>query len=94
MCSSLENTNIEFHYCRSFDYNPVKNDWVGCYGTNPNHGTSFEEARDELVKFCKIQYDFEKDYDDKIADEWKKKIDYYENITYNKWYNKRDGLGI
>jgi len=36
---------IEPHFCRSWD------EEGGCYGTNPNHGVSFEEACNEVAEF-------------------------------------------
>lgn len=36
---------IEPHFCREWDENG------GCYGTNPDHGYSFEEACDQVASF-------------------------------------------
>jgi hypothetical protein len=36
--------DIEPHFCRSWD------DTGGCYGTNPAHGYTFEEARAEIAR--------------------------------------------
>lgn len=33
------------HFCREWE------DGEGCYGTNPHHGFSWEEAREELAKW-------------------------------------------
>lgn len=38
-----EHTTIEPHFCRDWD------DQGGCYGTNPDHGYSFEEACDQVA---------------------------------------------
>lgn len=35
--------DIDLHFCRDWDADG------GCYGTNPHHGLTFEEARDEIV---------------------------------------------
>ena len=39
---------IQPHFCREWDRDG------GCYGTNPDHGCSFEEARDIMVEYYKM----------------------------------------
>ena len=36
---------LDFHFCREWDESG------GCYGTNPNHGMSFDEAKEEVAKW-------------------------------------------
>ncbi len=36
---------LEPHFCREWE------NGEGCYGTNPNHGFSFEDAKREIIKF-------------------------------------------
>ena len=40
---------IEPHFCRYFE------DGVGCFGTNPNHGYTFDEAKHEVVEWLYSQ---------------------------------------
>jgi hypothetical protein len=44
-----EHATIEPHFCRSWD------DEGGCYGTNPDHGYSFEEACDQVATWYEQQ---------------------------------------
>ncbi len=37
--------SIDYHFCREWDQDG------GCYGTNPNHGFSFEEAREMVASW-------------------------------------------
>lgn len=37
--------HLEPHFCREWD------DKGGCYGTNPDHGFTWEDARAEVSKF-------------------------------------------
>lgn len=37
--------SIDYHFCREWDENG------GCYGTNPNHGFTFEEAKKAVVDY-------------------------------------------
>lgn len=83
--TSPAKSHIEFHHCRSWDIDPDTNDWLGCYGTNPNHGSTFEEARGELVQYLERQYQIAMDYDDGNAEKILENLDYYTNITYDKW---------
>lgn len=85
-----ENSYIQFHYCRSWDIDPNTEDWEypqmkGCYGTNPDHGLSFEQARDEIVEYLQTQYEISLGYDDGNSEKILENLDYHENITYNKW---------
>lgn len=47
---------VEPHFCREWD------DDGGCYGTNPDHGLSWTEARTEVAE-----------YYEKLAAEWRDK---------------------
>lgn len=41
--------DVQMHFCR---------EWVGnegCYGTNPDHGMTWEEAREEVAKWHEEQ---------------------------------------
>lgn len=38
--------SITFHFCREWDEYGE-----GCYGTNPTHGFTFEEAKKQVVEF-------------------------------------------
>lgn len=40
----------EPHFCREFDMDEEGN-FVGCYGTNMNHGMTFEEAKQEVIEW-------------------------------------------
>ena len=43
---------IDHHYCR---------DWEGedgCYGTNPEHGSSWEEAKEEYIHYLKSEIEY------------------------------------
>jgi len=44
-----EHVSIEPHFCREWD------DGGGCYGTNPNHGMSFDEACEEAARWHEMQ---------------------------------------
>lgn len=53
--------HIDYHYCRSWE--PDENGKMqGCYGTNPCHGYSFEEAKKEVISYHK-----------RLVEEWEKK---------------------
>lgn len=41
--------HIDHHFCRQWDGD------VGCYGTNPEHGMSFEQARDHVREWHRQQ---------------------------------------
>ena len=36
--------HLDYHFCREFDEN-----MDGCFGTNEDHGFSFEEAKEEVA---------------------------------------------
>lgn len=40
---------IEPHFCREWD------DTGGCYGTNPHHGYSLDEAREQIAQWHEQQ---------------------------------------
>ena len=42
-------TTIQEHFCREWDESG------GCYGTNPNHGYSYDEACDEVAAWYEEQ---------------------------------------
>ncbi|MBZ9807721.1 hypothetical protein [Mesorhizobium sp. ESP-6-2] len=44
-----DGATISAHYCREWDENG------GCYGTNPDHGYSFEEACDHVAQWYEQQ---------------------------------------
>jgi hypothetical protein len=39
---------LDYHFCREWD-----GEEGGCYGTNPNHGFSFDEAKEVIVSHYK-----------------------------------------
>lgn len=43
---------IEPHFCREWD------DTGGCYGTNPDHGFSWEEAKNQVILHYERQIEF------------------------------------
>lgn len=43
VCYHSDHATIEPHFCREWDEDG------GCYGTNPDHGLSFDEACDEVA---------------------------------------------
>lgn len=51
VCYPSEHASIEPHFCREWDEDG------GCYGTNPEHGYSFEEACDEMARWHQQQVD-------------------------------------
>ena len=51
--------HLEYHFCRSWDEDG------GCYGTNPNHGYSLEDAADEIARHYQS-----------LADEWRNRTHY------------------
>jgi hypothetical protein len=44
-----DHVSIECHFCRDWDADG------GCYGTNPNHGLSLEEAIEECASWHDLQ---------------------------------------
>jgi len=49
VCFTEHGPKIEHHFCREWDESG------GCYGTNPEHGLSWGEARAEVVAWHKAQ---------------------------------------
>ena len=45
VCYHKDHATIEPHFCRQWDEDG------GCYGTNPEHGLSFEEACDQVAEY-------------------------------------------
>lgn len=43
------NPMLEPHFCRGWDGE------TGCYGTNPDHGLSFDEAKAEVISYHRKQ---------------------------------------
>lgn len=48
---------IEPHFCRDWEPNE-SGEFVGCYGTNPNHGYTFEEAKKECIKLLEKEISY------------------------------------
>lgn len=42
--------HITYHFCRERE-----DEDHGCYGTNPRHGFSFEEAKQQMIEYHKEQ---------------------------------------
>lgn len=51
ICHYGKHVAIEPHFCREWDENG------GCYGTNPDHGYSWEEAKEQLISWHEAQID-------------------------------------
>lgn len=49
VCYSKDGCTIEPHFCRQWDEDG------GCYGTNPTHGYSFDEACDQVAEYHEQQ---------------------------------------
>jgi hypothetical protein len=58
---------IEYHFCREMDESGS-----GCFGTNQNHGMSFDEARAEIVKWYEEKAKYWRNL---TRQEWHKKHD-------------------
>ena len=43
---------LDYHFCREWD------DEGGCYGTNPNHGLSWDEAKQEMIAYLQGQIEY------------------------------------
>lgn len=41
---------IDIHFCREMWYNPETNELDGCFGFAPNHGFSWEEAKQIVIR--------------------------------------------
>lgn len=59
VCYSEHRCYPEPHFCREWDEDG------GCYGTNPDHGMTWDEARKEVA-----------DWYQRMADEWRNKSEY------------------
>lgn len=44
-----EAPSLDYHFCREWDGD------TGCYGTNPDHGYTFDEAKEEIAKWHSAQ---------------------------------------
>lgn len=42
----------DYHFCREWDADG------GCYGTNPDHGFSWDEAKAEVIRWHKEQIEY------------------------------------
>lgn len=42
--------SLDYHFCRGWDMDENGKE-VGCYGTNSDHGSSFEEAKAEMAQW-------------------------------------------
>ena len=42
-----EGHSLDYHFCRSWD------ERGGCYGTNKDHGFTFAEGKQEIIKYLK-----------------------------------------
>jgi hypothetical protein len=49
VCYHGDRVTIEPHFCREWDEDG------GCYGTNPDHGYSWEEAREQIANWYESQ---------------------------------------
>ncbi len=49
----IRGASIDFHYCREWE-----NDDLGCYGFNPNHGFTFDEAKQEMINWYENQVEY------------------------------------
>lgn len=89
--TSPENSHLRIHHCRGWDVDPETNGLRGCYGTNPEHGETFEDAKKELVEYlilqCELEYDDRErwDNDEDLVNKIKELLDYYKNLTYDQW---------
>ena len=54
--------SLDYHFCRGWEFDPTTGKEVGCYGTNPDHGYSWEEAKAEMVRWHEEE-----------AERWRKK---------------------
>lgn len=53
--------SLDYHFCRSWDGDK------GCYGTNPDHGFTFEEAKKQIANYYREQAAY---WDAITFDEW------------------------
>lgn len=74
---SKNTVEIVEHFCREWD------ETGGCYGTNPNHGLSFEKAKQYVIDFYKKQIEYwqimnESDYNNPNVPEYYDYLDDYD----------------
>lgn len=53
---------IDFHFCREWD-----EDGNGCYGGNPYHGVTFDEAKAQMAEYHRRKA---KEWESLTLDEW------------------------
>jgi hypothetical protein len=53
--------SLDYHFCRSWDGD------VGCYGTNPEHGFTFAEAKKQMADHYRKQAEY---WDNLTFEEW------------------------
>jgi len=51
VCYRPEGPSIDYHFCREWDSDG------GCYGTNPDHGFTWEQAKQEIISWHQQQID-------------------------------------
>ena len=56
-----ETSYIDYHFCREFDGK------IGCFGHNPEHGLSFEEAKGRIVEWYSSRA---KEWQEKTYEDW------------------------
>lgn len=42
--------SLEYHFCRGWTVD-AQGELSGCYGTNPDHGCTFEEGREQIAQW-------------------------------------------
>lgn len=42
--------HLDYHFCREWTMDVHGNE-IGCYGTNPDHGYTFDEAKVEVAEY-------------------------------------------
>jgi len=57
---------VDYHHCREWEEDAEGN-MQGCYGTNPNHGFTFEEAKEKIIEFYQKQLEY---WQDLTEEEW------------------------
>ena len=56
-----DGVRLDYHFCREWD------DKGGCYGTDPNHGYTFDEAKKEVADYYRKLAEY---WDDLTLEEW------------------------
>ena len=69
VCSDGNNYWIEHHFCRNWSMDEAGNE-IGCYGTNPDHGYTFEEAVREIIERYRQQIEY---WSGLTIEEWRSK---------------------